>query len=120
MVTCFICRRDVCRTFNKFYYLGMINLKYIYIYIYTLCKEADKFEAHIYIYFVRRRIYISSLLVSESNCCSFIHDCLPSVICITLYILFNNKIMFTLTHVNKGNNKITELRTILQRESQNS
>jgi hypothetical protein len=32
--------------------------------------------------------------------------------------------MFTLTQhtyiVNKGNNKITELRTILQRESQNS
>jgi hypothetical protein len=52
MVTCYICRRDVCRTFNKFYYLGMINLKYIYIYIYiyTLCKEADKFEVHIYIY----------------------------------------------------------------------
>jgi hypothetical protein len=55
MVTCYICRRDVCRTFNKFYYLGMINLKYIYIYIhfvrrrinlkyiyiYTLCKETD-------------------------------------------------------------------------------
>ena len=26
----------------------------------------------------------------------------------------------TTLHVNKGNNKITELRTILQRESQNS
>ena len=98
MVTCYICRRDFCRTFNKFYYLGMINLKYIYIY--TLCKETDKFEVHICIPFVRRRIYISSLLVSESNCCSFIHDCVTSVICITLYILFNNKIMFTLTHVN--------------------
>ena len=26
----------------------------------------------------------------------------------------------TVSHINKGNNKITELRTILQRESQNS
>ena len=30
------------------------------------------------------------------------------------------KILFALVKVNKGNNKITELRTILQRESQNS
>jgi hypothetical protein len=49
MVTCYICRRDVCRTFNKFYYLGMINLKYIYIYI--------------YIHFVRRRINLKYIYI---------------------------------------------------------
>jgi hypothetical protein len=43
MVTCYICRRDFCPTFDKFYYLGMINLKYIYIpgISNTHCKETN-------------------------------------------------------------------------------
>jgi hypothetical protein len=35
-------------------------------------------------------------------------------------VSFPNKIFVKKEWVNKGNNKITELRTILQRESQNS
>jgi hypothetical protein len=38
----------------------------------------------------------------------------------TLYIIFFFAIYIRNRRLNKGNNKITELRTILQRESQNS
>ena len=36
------------------------------------------------------------------------------------YLYFILKLFDQIKHVNKGNNKITELRTIFQRESQNS
>jgi hypothetical protein len=38
----------------------------------------------------------------------------------TKYTMGKCKTVFHQKHMNKGNNKITELRTILQRESQNS
>lgn len=43
-----------------------------------------------------RQIYISSFLVYEYNCCSFIYNCLTPV---KYTIFFNNKIMFTLRFV---------------------
>jgi hypothetical protein len=42
---------------------------------------------------------------------------------VTVISIFRRRHFYPLSHlphVNKGNNKITELRTILQRESQNS
>ena len=38
----------------------------------------------------------------------------------TIYLFDNNDLNGVHIKINKGNNKITELRTILQRESQNS
>ena len=42
------------------------------------------------------------------------------ILFIVLLNIFNKCEIFILILLNKGNNKITELRTILQRESQNS
>jgi hypothetical protein len=37
-----------------------------------------------------------------------------------MFTIENSEVIGSWTETNKGNNKITELRTILQRESQNS
>ena len=52
------------------------------------------------------------MLIEYIGCCMFGG-------CIYIYLLVNSASSIS-THTNKGNNKITELRTILQRESPNS
>ena len=54
------------------------------------------------------------------NCLPFILQSIRDKLKKKIKELKKQKKIFTLYFANKGNNKITELRTILQRESQNS
>ena len=54
--------------------------------------------------------------------CNFYNICHLDSFILNFHFFFNSNLNLTRTKIiaNKGNNKITELRTILQRESQNS
>ena len=62
------------------------------------------------------------LKLAKNSTCSNLCDLkkIESGLCILKLRFFSQNIINCNKYTNKGNNKITELRTILQRESQNS
>ena len=66
---------------------------------------------------------MNSLLLKETDQC-YLRETIVTIYVYYMENIFNWRLnvqwQYIVTIVNKGNNKITELRTMLQRESQNS